>query len=140
MGKKISNVQRQRISVVLERITLYFCLMNFGLNFCRDPSWMKCRIWDRSLSPKRFLCFWDSLGFTLLFYCECPRALILQWALVRNTNPCFGVTHRGHGYTQKTHLDKRLLLLWLGLKANGVTSEFIVSHYIMGNWKFTRVF
>lgn len=60
-----------------------------------------------------------------LWSCSKPWLATQTFALVWHTE--------GHGDTQKIWIDKRLLLLWLGLKANGVTSEFIVSHYIMGN-------
>jgi len=60
-----------------------------------------------------------------------PRRAAQTFAVARD---------RGHWDTQTVSTDKRLLLLPQSPKANGVTSEFIVSPYVMGSWKFTRVF
>lgn len=53
-----------------------FVLWTLHWTSAPDLIWMKYHIWGWSLSLKPSLCLFDSLGFTFLFCCEWPRALI----------------------------------------------------------------
>lgn len=100
-----------------------FCIfVLWTLNWTSAPDliWMKYHIWGWSLSLKPFLCLFDSLGFTLLFCCEWPRALISGWAPAGSTNLCFGVTHTEG--------------LW-GLKRQEVSSSVAKSEGKRGNFR-----